>query len=68
MRLSYVDLECLHDRLFVKLVAGQIDVATYICDWDDIVSFCGWTWDEVLTEIDAGWTAPDKKRLPVFLC
>lgn len=68
MKLSYEDLGRLEASLFERLSSGKIDVQTYVREWDDIVSFAGWTWDEVATEIDARWTRLTVVPQPAFLC
>ena len=59
MRLSYVDMCALHDRML-----GSIDdVATYVEEWDELVSFAGWSWSEVLSEIDRRWSIKTQRTV-----
>jgi hypothetical protein len=67
MRLSYDDLNALHDRLFERLVDGRLDVATYLDEWDALVEFAGWTWEQVSAEVDRRWSTRNKSA-QAFLC
>ena len=62
MKLSYDDLNSLHDNLCRRFENGLIDVETYCSEWDDIVVFAGWTWDEVLAEIGERWMTRERHR------
>lgn len=68
MRLTYEDLEVLESELFEKYIVGILEVDTYIREWDELVVFTGWTWDEILIEIDRRWNLPVTKRRISFVC
>ena len=66
-RLMYVDLDRLHLGLFLRWVSGSIDVASYCDDWDRLVDAAGWTWGEVLEQIDRSWLSSVVVR-PLEVC
>lgn len=68
IRLSYLDLERLHSGLFARLLSGTIDVSSYCDDWDGLVYAAGWTWEEVLDQIDGSWHASTSGLIPLDVC
>lgn len=68
MRLSYDDLSSLEARLNEKLCHRKLTFEQYIAEWDALVTFSGWTWPEVLDEIDSRWSWPSKVPSPASQC
>jgi hypothetical protein len=58
MRLSYSGLDSLHAALLERYVRGELDIDGYNREWDLVVELAGWTWDEVLLELDGRWSTP----------
>jgi hypothetical protein len=65
--MSFQDLNALHERLMLRLRVGKLDSDAYVDEFDRLVSFAGWSWEEYLEELDRNWTL---KRNPVraFVC
>jgi len=68
MRLPWAQLDALLDGLTVKLMAGKIDMLDYVDEWDDIIVFAGWTWEEFADEVDKHWTKQKKDASLLFRC
>lgn len=66
MRLKWVQLEALLDQLTSELQAGAIDLQMYVDEWDRIVTFAGWTWEQFADEVDRHWTPEKKASSPLF--
>lgn len=67
VRLSFENLDALHERLMIRFRGARLDGDEYVSEFDRLVAFAGWTWDEYLAELDTRWT---EKRNPVraFVC
>lgn len=68
MKLSWSQLESLLDKSTSDFVNSRMDIHDYIDDWNSIVEFAGWTWDEFAREIDKRWTPQKKAESPLFRC
>lgn len=67
MKLSYSNLDGLHAALLRRYSRGEMTFDDYNLEWDRLVEFAGWTWDEILAEIDLRWTER-RRALQVNLC
>lgn len=67
MRLSFDDLEALHEGLVARLHAGTVGLNGYRDEWDRLVTFAGWTWHEYADEVDRRWTL-NRKTSDAFVC
>jgi hypothetical protein len=58
-------LQGLTNRLF----DGKISLDQYVSEYDELVAFAGWTWDNLSNEVDARWTN-QARQVPqcVFIC
>jgi hypothetical protein len=56
MKLSYSVLCSLHNQLERRLSCGQLSIEGYFDEWNQLVEFAGWTWSDVASYVDAGWT------------
>ncbi len=68
MRLTFAQLEALLDDLTDRYSKGKIDIQDYVDEWDDLVEFAGWTWDEFADEVDRRWTPQKRAACPMFRC
>lgn len=68
MRLSFAQLDGMLDVLTEKFMHGQIDLCEYVDDWNELVEFAGWTWEEFANEVDKRWTPQKRAASPLFQC
>jgi hypothetical protein len=68
MRLSWAQLESLLDKLTDEHLAGKLELGDYVDEWNDLIDFAGWTWEEFAEEIDRRWTRQKKEASPLFMC
>lgn len=68
MRLSFLTLDDMLQRLSERLLDGELELDDYLNEFDRLIDFAGWTWEEFLRELDSRWTGPKRKPQPVFLC
>ena len=68
MRLSFSHLDSMLHRLSERLLDGELKLDEYLREFERVITFAGWTWDEFLKELDARWTSPNRKPQPAFLC
>jgi hypothetical protein len=64
--LTFDQLTTLHDDLTDRLAKGEIDLPTYIDEWDNIVSFSGWDQEGFAAQVDLRWDPQKKALSPVF--
>ena len=58
MKLSFEQLDVLQGDLAARLFRGDVGLREYVVEWDELVTFAGWTWDEVAAEVDRRWDGP----------
>ena len=68
MKLTWAQLEALLDALNDDVMSGRIDVSDYIDEWNELIGFAGWTWEEFADEVDKRWTPEKKQASPLFKC
>ena len=68
MKLSWAQLESLLDKLTDEHLRGKLDLCEYVDEWNDLIEFAGWTWEEFADEIDKRWTPQKKASSPLFKC
>jgi hypothetical protein len=66
VKLSFDQLTSLHDELTNKLYHGKIDIMTYVDEWDELMTFSGWSLVEFADEVDRHWTPQKKASSPLF--
>jgi len=66
MKLPFSQLEAILDHLTDELKQGSLNMERYVEEWDDIMRFTGWSWDEFLAEIDKRWTPQQKAKVSLF--
>jgi len=68
MRLTWSQLEKLLDEATDRLSRGKLSLPGYIAEWDRLVVFASWTWEEFADEVDRQWTPQKKAASPLFRC
>jgi hypothetical protein len=68
MKLSWSQLEALLDGLTDDYASGKLDITGYIDEWNELVDFAGWTWEEFADEVDKRWTQEKKHASLLFKC
>lgn len=55
-RLSFAQLQALHDALTDRLFRDEVTVNAYVDEWTQVLTMAGWTEDEWHAEVDERWT------------
>lgn len=57
-RLTFDELTTMQDQLELRYLRGTLsadELQRYVSEWDQLLVFAGWSWDEYLLEIDVSW-------------
>lgn len=68
MRLTFDGLATLHRSLVDRLRCDDVSLTSYATEWDELLSFAGWTVDDYLAELDLRWDAVASSSTRPFEC
>ena len=68
MQLPWAQLEVMLDKLTSDYTQGKLDITRYVDEWDDLIEFAGWTWEQFADEVNKRWSPEKKQVIQLFEC
>jgi len=68
MKLGWDQLEAMLEKLTDDFLHHRIDDSEYVNEWNELIEFAGWTWEEFATEVEKRWTPQKRAESPLFKC